>query len=470
MSMPLRILLGSGSVILTLVVSLVPGASAATTAGSLSFSNTTLTRPDGNSEPEISIGANGAMAMVGLQWLFNPAPGQFGTNLWTGPFGSTPAFQGIIDAGLQHPGKSVFGAGDADVDLASTGTLHATTLIFLYNPTFKKAQLGVSAISCPNGTSGSVSISGCTRQIIDAAGADRPWISSDGPHVYISYHDAESSSLIHAQRSDDDGVTWKRIGDPIVGQGGATGDATFNNIQGPIKADPFSHNVYDIYAAGETGFLKARTFTPNQIVVSRSTDLGKSWTANLVYAAPPGSVLANIFPALAVDPTNGHLYAAWSDGRTVSFAASSDQGSTWSTPVSVNVAPAAAALMPWLAAYNGTVDLVYYGTTATSNLDPSAVWNVYLAQTTNEGASFAQSVVSNASNHAGIVCTGGTGCGPGTRNLLDLFQVAIDHQNGKAAVIYTDDAHATTTDPTSFSCLPGQTVCPLPQAVLAQQQ
>jgi hypothetical protein len=95
---------------------------------------------------------------------------------------------------------------------------------------------------------------------------------------------------------------------------------------------------------------------------------------------------------------------------------------------------------------------------------------VYLAQTTDDGASFTQSLVSNSSNHTGVVCTGGTSCGPGTRNLLDLFQVAIDHQNGKAAVIYTDDTLTTTTDTTSFSCLPGQTVCPLPQAVLAQQQ
>jgi len=39
----------------------------------LTFSNTPLIRPEGDSEPEISIAANGTMAMVGLQWLFNPA-------------------------------------------------------------------------------------------------------------------------------------------------------------------------------------------------------------------------------------------------------------------------------------------------------------------------------------------------------------------------------------------------------------
>src|SRR5712692_4861416 len=98
---------------------------ASTLSGSLKFSNTALLRPDGNSEPEISIAADGTMGIVGLSWLIN------GTSLWTGPFGSTPTFQGVIDAALQQSGKRVFGGGDADVDMGSTGTLHASTLIFL---------------------------------------------------------------------------------------------------------------------------------------------------------------------------------------------------------------------------------------------------------------------------------------------------------------------------------------------------
>ena len=131
-----------------------------------------------------------------------------------------------------------------------------------------------------------------------------------------------------------------------------------------------------------------------------------------------------------------------------------------SAAVAVNIAPASTALFPWIAAFNGTVDLVYYGTDGTGKDDPNAVWNVYLAQTTDNGAHFAQSLVSNAPNHMGVICTEGAGCPqpqiPGTRNLLDLFKVAIDPQNGKAAVIYTDD-HSLG----SFS---------LPQVVLAQQQ
>ena len=429
------------------------------------FSITPLVLPNGTSEPEISIGLDGTMGMVSLQWLFDPS--NFGTDLWTGPFGSTPTFQGVIDAALQHPGKSVFGAGDADVDIGSSGRLHATTLIFLFNPTFNKAQLGVSAITCPSPVAG-FSISQCTEQIIDTSQTDRPWITSEGPHVYISYHDSADASLIHAQRSDDDGFTWTKIGDPVVGQGSTTGQSTFNNIQGNLVADPRTHNVYDIYAAGETGVLKGRTFTPNHIIVSRSSDMGKTWTANVAFTTAAGISLANIFPALAVDPVNGNLYAVWSDGHTVSFASSTDQGNTWSSAIAVSKSPATTALLPWVAAYNGTVDVVYYGTTASSNLDSSASWHVYFAQF--NGTSFTQTQVNSAANHVGVICTGGTGCGPGTRNLLDLFKVAIDPQNSKAAIIYTDDTLTTSNDPNNFACSPNQSPpCPLPQAVLAQQ-
>ena len=432
-------------------------ASASTGPGALKFSNTPLLRPEGDSEPAIAIASNGRMAMTGLQWLFDPS--FFGTHLWTGSFGSAPTFQGLIDAQLQHPGKSVFGSGDADVDLGSTGTLHATSLIFLLNPTFNGQQLGVSAITCPNGTSSSFSINACKQQIIDTAGADRQWITSDGMHVWISYHDAKNSSLIHVQRSDDDGYTWKNVGDPIVGQGGTTGDATFNNIQGPIVADPHTHNVYDIYNAGEAGIQKATSATFNNVIVSRSTDLGKSWTANLVFHAPLFTDLSNVFPSLAVDPISGNLYAVWSDAHNVYFSASHDQGTTWSSAVAVNIAPASTAIFPWVAAYGGKADVVYYGTTAASKDDSSAVWNVYMAQTTNGGISFAQSLVSNVPNHVGVICTQGAACSNATRTMLDLFEVAIDPANGKAGIIYAND---TLQQDSSGN--------PLPQVVLAQQK
>jgi hypothetical protein len=99
--------------------------------------------------------------------------------------------------------------------------------------------------------------------------------------------------------------------------------------------------------------------------------------------------------------------------------------------------------------------VVYYGTP--SGNDATALWNVYMAQTTDDGASFQQSKASNSSNHIGPICTRGGACNP-TRDLLDLFEIAIDPLNGLAAIAYADD----TLTKTSAGL-------PLPQIVLARQ-
>ncbi len=73
---------------------------------------------------------------------------------------------------------------------------------------------------------------------------------------------------------------------------------------------------------------------------------------------------------MAVDPTDGDVYATWSNaspaGTNVLFSHSSDAGAGWSSPVVVNAAPANTAVFPWVDANSGIVDVVYYGTTTTN--------------------------------------------------------------------------------------------------------
>ena len=160
---------------LLVIVMAAVSAGAATGPGSLSFSNTPLLLPNGSSEPEIAFNGD-FMAITSLGWQF-----PFGTQLWTGDFGSTPNLQGAIDSALTKAGFAVvFGGGDADVDLGSTGTLHATTLVIPVNKPFRHALISVAAITCPGAASTHFSISTCTAQIIDLAGNDRPWVTSDG--------------------------------------------------------------------------------------------------------------------------------------------------------------------------------------------------------------------------------------------------------------------------------------------------
>jgi putative flavoprotein involved in K+ transport len=408
---------------------------AATTPVAPSFSNTPLPRPDGDSEPEISIAPDGTLGVIGLRWLWTGSWSTQGTHLWTGPFGSTPTFRGLVDNALQQSGKTVGGGWDGDVDMGSTGTLHITTLVALINPQFNSGQLGVSSITCPDAESPTFSIASCTGQVIGTTTSDRPWITSDGLHVYITYNDPARAGRLIVQRSDDDGYTWKRVGDPEVSSDPSVSGGSPVVIEGNLAANPSNHDVYVVYASGDQNLLAGgpRVYPgPDRIVVARSTDLGQSWSANTVYQASPGTDLMNVFPSVAVDPSDGNVSATWSDGSNVYLSTSLDQGGSWPAATVVNTAPALTAVLPWVATRNGQVDVVYYG--ADSANTSSAIWNVYLAETT-DGVSFTQSLVSNQPNHVGVLCTHGDACPTIERTLLDLFQLAFDPVNGKVAIV-----------------------------------
>jgi hypothetical protein len=406
----------------------------------------------GDSEPAITFGSDGAMAIDGLAWL------PFQVNVWRGTFGSTPSYFGGIDTNVPLPGngRQALGSGDADIEIAPDGTVVVADLDFVFNKN-NKLQLGVSITRCPPSAT---TPADCSTQLLDQSGADRPWLTHSGDTFYLTYHDSGNSASIHALRSDDDGVTWKRITSPLTGQGPLTGQSTFNNIQGPIVADPNSNVVYDIYASGETK-TKCCSADFNNVIVSRSSDGGKSWTAQVVFHAPVGTALDNIFPSLGVDQTTGTVYAVWSDGHDVSLSSSPTGGSSWSAPKVVS--DINTALMPSVAARAGKLDVVYYGSTAAQD-DPAGIWNVYDAQSTDAAASFDQNVVSNTPNRVGAVCTEGTGCTGGVnRELLDLFEVAENPANDKAAIVYTSSEISTYTTPDGV-------VHKLPEIVLAYEQ
>jgi hypothetical protein len=349
------------------------------------------------------------------------------------------------------------GDGDADVEVTSAGTILLADLDIIFNKQGAFIGLGVSVTRCPASATGP---SDCTSKVLDTAGADREWITTVGTTAYLSYHDSASSTLITVWRSTDDGRTWTKVASPIPGQGPVTGDATFNNSIGPIVADPTTPGlVYQPYAAGEASVQKGTSSNFNNIYVARSTDGGLSWTSHLVYHAPLFSDLANFWPTLAVDPANGNLYTAWTDRHGVFVSSSSDHATSWSA-MPLKVSTVQTTVMPWLAALNGKVDVVYYGSTAASTDDPTAVWNTYDSQLL--GGVWSIGLVSNTPNRVGIVCLNGSAC-TANRELLDLFEVAEDPVSGKAAVIYTD----TTLD--TWTGADG-TTHQLPEIVLAYEQ
>jgi hypothetical protein len=446
-------------------------------ASSPSFSNTTLfgtwdptgsgltigpaftgsgtpSNSSGDSEPAIAFADDGTMAVDGLGWL------PFQVNVWTGTFGSTPSYFGGLDQTVpSHGNRLALGDEDADIEFTSAGTMLLADLNVIINPKFNNAQLGVDVTRCPSGADAS----GCTTAVLDQTQADRPWITHRGTTVWVSYHDSGNSTLVHVQRSTDDGRTWHKVSSPIAGQGGATGQATFNNDQGPIVADPNSNYVYDVYAAG-TQQSKSHSADFNNVFVSRSTDGGNHWETNLVHSAPVGTALNNIFPSMTVDQTTGTVYAVWADSQTVWVSSSTDHGKTWGAPVDVSTGPTglATTLMPWVAARDGKVDVVFYGSTGAQDSSTS-VWNVYDSQL-NGGSWSIDNLVSNSPNRVGAVCTQGSACaGNVNRELLDLFEVAEDPLTDKAAIIYTSSEISTYTTPDSV-------VHKLPEIVLAFEQ
>ncbi|HET6214637.1 MAG TPA: sialidase family protein [Micromonosporaceae bacterium] len=395
----------------------------------------------GNSEPAIAFGSDGTMAVDGLAWL------PFQVNLWKGRFGTTPGYFGAMDTDLDNVGNGriTLGDGDADVEITAAGTLLLADLDFVVNRPGNALQLGVSVTRCP---AGSTSPAQCNHIFLDTAGADREWITSAGSNVWISYHDSQNSTLIRVKRSTDDGRTWTAAGSPIPGQGRATGDATFNNSIGPIVADPSTGVLYESYAAGEPQ-TKSTSADFNNIYVSRSTDGGEHWTSTRVFHTTPFTRLNNFWPSLAFDPITHALHTAWTDIHGVRVSSSTDQGVTWSAPVLVSTATTT--VMPWAAARNGKVDVVYYGSTAASTDDPTAVWNTYDSQLSN--GTWTVKKVSNTPNRVGVICLEGSAC-TGNRELLDLFEVAEDPVTGKAAVIYTDTTIDTWTDSSGTHQLP----------------
>jgi hypothetical protein len=398
------------------------------------YSSSPIANSTGNSEPAIAFGPDGRMAVDGLAWL------PYQVNLWQGQFGSTPAYFGAMDTQLPKHGKGrvALGDGDADLEITAHGTTLLVDLDFFFNPRLSKYQLGVSVTRCAPAANGP---GDCTTALLDQAGADRPWLTVLGTTAYVSYHDAQSSTLIRVMKSTDDGRTWRAAKSPLAGLGGVTGDSTFNSQHGPIVADPTTGDVFQVFASGEPQ-TKGFSANFNNIYVARSTNGAKSWTVSRVFHAPRFTQLANLFPALAVDSTTGDVWTAWTDLTGVSVSRSTDHGRTWSAPETVSTATTT--VMPWVAARDGKVDVVYYATDAASPDADGAVWNVYDSQL--QGGSWSVLKVSNTPNRVGAVCLEGSACS-GDRQLLDLFEVAEDPATDKAAIIYTDSTLNTYTDP-----------------------
>jgi hypothetical protein len=111
------------------------------------------------------------------------------------------------------------------------------------------------------------------------------------------------------------------------------------------------------------------------------------------------------------------------------LSVSRNGGKTWSAPRKVNRAPATTTF-PWVTAGDsGRIAISYYGTAAQA-VSPQKVaagspWSVYSAYSTEFGSTFDEYKTTGVMQH-GAICTSGTGCASGSRNLLDFFETDLD--------------------------------------------
>ena len=192
----------------------------------------------------------------------------------------------------------------------------------------------------------------------------------------------------------------------------------------------------------------------NDDVVVARVDAG----ASIIQAAPAvHSVVAannrpdtfDSFTVVAVDRAS-NVYVVWTERHPESqttdtyLAVSKTRGMSWSAPIKVNNGPQTTTF-PWIVAGDaGKIDIVYYGTNekgpSPEEVPPSSKWRVWMAQSLNAldpNPNFKENPATGFM-HQGPICTSGTGCAPGTRDLLDLFQIDVDRQ-GMANIAYTDN-------------------------------
>jgi hypothetical protein len=167
-------------------------------------------------------------------------------------------------------------------------------------------------------------------------------------------------------RSFDNGATWSQ-GTEIFDPG------EFNQTIGNqivVEPDGTLVDLFDLIN-NEHGPIGHNASTTFQVAVIRSHDQGATWSAPVIVGNIVDTQIltldgkqirtGDILPEVAVNNRNGTLYAAWQTAASIVVSQSTDGGSSWSSPVTINHSGAAQAFTPSVAvASDGTVGVSHY--------------------------------------------------------------------------------------------------------------
>lgn len=182
-----------------------------------------------------------------------------------------------------------------------------------------------------------------------------------------------------------------------------------------------------------------------------SEDNGLTWTVRTL----PGSGSGDNDPAVSIGAggrvffiytgSDKHIRAAVSDDKGRTFKYDQDLGASTSTPTGTAYNIKAAVFPAAAAGDNNRAALFFHGTDSTQPGDPTGddtagvfagTWYPYVATTCNGGQSYSV-VRADDVVQQGVICTSGTTCPSGTRNLLDFMDIQVD-RFGRAVPGYAD--------------------------------
>jgi hypothetical protein len=285
-------------------------------------------------QSEMSIVAYGNNVIIG----FNDS-GSYtgGANKFTGWSYSTDGGNTFTDGGTL-PTNAFGDAGDPVLARnETTGRIYLATLGFSNGntiPVFRSDDNGLTWQAPVNGTPGGSS-------------EDKEWITVDNfagsgnGNVYLMSRNFGGGNGVRFYRSTDNGNTYGPSGGTLIFAGG----------QGAFVAVGSDHSVYAFYYNGSTSIL-----------VRKSTDFGVTFGAPVtIFSGLTGGTngdlgltglrqgtstfsgfRSNAFPHVAVNPVSGHLYLTFDNNPTgtdkgdVYMVMSTDNGATWSAPVTIN--------------------------------------------------------------------------------------------------------------------------------------
>lgn len=237
----------------------------------------------------------------------------------------------------------------------------------------------------------------------DAGFTDKSWIAIDdgasSPHkgtIYITWDNFNNFEQVELTRSTDGGSTWSTAAIPHAFGAGAQALVQPNG------------NVTVTYEGVFSGSYQAVT----------STDGGNTWGTPVTVGPIDGSTEPNLrsptLPYATVDPTTGTLYVSWqsehfnSAHNDIVISSSTDGGKTWSAETRVNTDPTSDGVdhfTPAIVAAQGGVAAIYDVQKASPS--PSGNILVYYSQSANGGKTWSAPVrvSSQASNTANMVVT-----------------------------------------------------------------